>query len=96
MFSEICLEEMRCYSNNGEIEKAFDQTIKKIKNLNISEIHGEKEMIDKVFKTLEIGPELKEYFKNNFVVCPILLLEEHFKKGILIGKEFYPTEQKQH
>ena len=45
---------------------------------------------------LEIPPELEAFFKDNFVDDPALSLEEHFKNGVRLAKEFYRIEQKAH
>ena len=94
-FKKIFLDEMCCYSQNNEAEKVFDETFEKARNLDFSEVHDQKEAIDQMCEKLEMPPELAAYFKDNFVNDPALTNEEHFRNGILLGKEFFRIEQKQ-
>ena len=86
-FKKIFLDETHCYSGNNKAEKAFDESFGEMKNLDFSELHDEKEVIDKMFEVLEMPPKLAAYFKDNFVNDPALSLEEHFKKGLRLGEE---------
>ena len=45
-FKKIVLDELGCYSQNNEAEKVFDEALEKVRNLDFSEVHDEKEALD--------------------------------------------------
>ena len=67
---KIFLDEIRrCSQNNKaemleKAEKVFDEMIEKARNLDFSEIHDEKEVIEKMSEKLETPPELTAFFKR--------------------------------
>ena len=106
-FKKIFLDEARRYCQNNEAEKVFDEMFEKVldemcemfekaRSLDFSELHDEKEAIDKMSEKLEMLPGLKAFFKDNIVIDPGLSPEEHFKNGLRLAKEFYRIEQKAH
>ena len=82
------LEEVGCSSLNKEEEKEFYEMFETARNLDFSEIHDKKELIDQICEKLEMPLELAAFFKDNFVNDPALSPEEHFKNGLRLGKEF--------
>ena len=87
-FKKIFLEEVGCSSLNKEEEKEFYEKFETGRNLDLSEVHDEKEAIDQICEKLEIPLELAALLKENFVYDPALSPEEHFKNGVRLGKEF--------
>ena len=75
-FKKIFLDEMGCYSRNNEAEKAFDESFEKVRNLDFSEVHDEKEAIDQFCEKFEIRPELAAYFKDNFFMTWTLQMKK--------------------
>ena len=61
---KIFLDEMRRYSQNNEAEKVFDEMFEKARNLDFSELHDEKEVIDKMSEKLEIFPRIHGVFQR--------------------------------
>ena len=87
-FKKTFLDEVRCYSQNNEGEKLFDEMLEKVRNLDFSEIHNEKEAIFQIFEKFEMPLEHAAFLKDNFVNDPALLPEEHCKNGLRLCKEF--------
>ena len=89
-FKKIFLDEICCTSGKAEAEKIFDEKFEKTRSIN------QHDDLDSICEKLEMKPELKAYFKDNFVFDPTLPHEEHFKIGMRLGKEFFHIEEKQH
>ena len=89
----IFLDETLCFCQNDEAEKAFNETLEKIKNIFVfSELHEKR---DEVYEKLGIPDELKAVLENADI-DPFLSHEEYFRKCMRLVKEFYHIEQKAH
>ena len=67
-----------------------------MRNQDFSELFHVEEVIYKLFEKFEIPSEEVAYFKDNFVADPDLSLEEHFKNGMRLCKEFCRIKQRAH
>ena len=63
------------------------------KRLDFSEVHDEKEAIDKIFEKHEIRPELAAYFKDNFFYDLDLTNEENFRNVLRLIMGYLDKEQ---
>ena len=96
-YKKIFLDEVSCYGHDNEAEKAFDETFERVRNLDFSEFQDKEEAIDKLFETLETPAEFVAFFKDSLVNNKFdTSLEECFKNGVRVGKEFFRIEEKQH
>ena len=86
---KIFLEEVGCSSLNKGEEKEFYEKFETGRNLDLSEVHDEKEAIDQICEKLEIPLELAAFFKDNFVNDPALSPEEHLKIECVLAKSFF-------
>ena len=95
-FKNIFLDETLCYGHQDEAEKVFDESFEKVRNLDFQD---KEELIDKLFETLETPAEFVAFFKGKLAKYNLVngaSPEECFRNGVLIGKEFFLIEEKQH
>ena len=100
---KIVDEELWCFLEKHDAEKAFDEIKEKITPLvdSIFALQGETQEVDEFFEKLENSPEMD----NNNIVQemkdkirvddPNLTYEENFRNGVLFGLEFC-IKEKQH
>ena len=95
---KIVDEELWCFLQKHDVEKAFDKIKEKITPLvdSIFALQGETQEVDEFFEKLENSPEMAVCFKyNNNIVQemkdnihaydPNLTYEENFRNGFLFG-----------
>ena len=49
-------------------QSIFDEILEKLRSIDFSELHDEKEAFDQICEKLEISPELVAFLKDNFVI----------------------------
>ena len=72
--------------------KEMNKILEKVKSKEFSELDD----LDSICEYLGMCPEMKAFFKDNFVDDPALSPKEHFKNGMRLGQEFFRIKEKQH